>query len=92
MDKGLFNRLGPHHPSSLFLSAGAPQGCVVGLFLDTHDYMPSHTTDVITIFADDRTVVGLISRGDKTAYRWEIQRLTDWCAVNNLVLDTKKTS
>lgn len=36
-------------------------------------------------------MVGLISRGDETAYRGEAQTLTDWHATKNLVLNIKKT-
>lgn len=46
---------------------------------------------LVLLIADDTTVVCLISRGDETAYRERVQRLTDWCAVNNLTQNTKKT-
>ena len=36
-------------------------------------------------------MVGLISGGDETAYREEVQRLSTWCAENNLILNTSKT-
>lgn len=36
-------------------------------------------------------VVGLISEGDETAYRDEVERLTGWCQENNLLLNTSKT-
>ncbi|KAI4887144.1 hypothetical protein NFI96_003852 [Prochilodus magdalenae] len=42
-------------------------------------------------FADDTTVVGLISKNDESAYREEVQRLTDWCRTNNLSLNVDKT-
>ncbi|XP_078281293.1 uncharacterized protein LOC144607980 [Rhinoraja longicauda] len=42
-------------------------------------------------FADDTTVIGLISDNDESAYREEVQLLATWCADNNLVLNTKKT-
>ncbi|KAI3351361.1 hypothetical protein L3Q82_005900 [Scortum barcoo] len=48
-----------------------------------------HSTN--TKFADDTTVVGLISDNDETHYREEIQHLTQWCSNNNLVLNTIKT-
>ncbi|KAI4891767.1 hypothetical protein NFI96_002517 [Prochilodus magdalenae] len=41
-------------------------------------------------FADDTTVVGLISKNDESAYREEV-RLTDWCRTNNLSLNVDKT-
>ena len=36
-------------------------------------------------------MVGLISDGDETAYREEVQSLTTWCSANNLALNTTKT-
>uniref|UniRef100_A0AAQ6IK40 Alkylated DNA repair protein AlkB homologue 8 N-terminal domain-containing protein n=1 Tax=Anabas testudineus TaxID=64144 RepID=A0AAQ6IK40_ANATE len=51
----------------------------------------THPDNVVIKFADDTTVVGLISGGDETAYRDEIQRLVGWCEDNNLVLNTSKT-
>ena len=42
-------------------------------------------------FADDTAVVGLISKGDKSAYSEEVQRLMGWCTDNNLTLNIKKT-
>ncbi len=38
-----------------------------------------------------RTVVGLITRGDESAYREEIKKLMEWCTENNLALNIKKT-
>ncbi|KAI3362498.1 hypothetical protein L3Q82_012791, partial [Scortum barcoo] len=49
------------------------------------------TVDTIMKFADDTTIVGLISDNDETHYREEIQHLTQWCSNNNLVLNTSKT-
>ncbi|KAK3565350.1 hypothetical protein QTP86_007129 [Hemibagrus guttatus] len=42
-------------------------------------------------FADDIIVAGLISGGDESAYRDEVERLTVWCRRNNLLLNTSKT-
>ncbi|KAK3560863.1 hypothetical protein QTP86_022608, partial [Hemibagrus guttatus] len=41
-------------------------------------------------FADDTTVVGLISKNNESAYREEVQRLAAWCKVNNLSLNVEK--
>src|SRR4029434_2924908 len=46
---------------------------------------------VIIKFADDTTVIGLISEDDESAYRDEVQKLTVWCSDNNLSLNTTKT-
>ena len=57
-------RMGPHLSSTLTLGIGAPQGCVLGPFLYslyTHDLISSHNTNNIVRFADDMTVVGLMS-------------------------------
>ncbi|KAK3572881.1 hypothetical protein QTP86_009528, partial [Hemibagrus guttatus] len=40
--------------------------------------------------ADDTTVIGLISDGDKSAYRQEVEQLAVWCSLNNLELNTLK--
>ncbi|XP_066531611.1 semaphorin-4A-like [Hoplias malabaricus] len=48
-------------------------------------------SNTIIKFADDTTVVGLISGGDETAYRDEVLGLVDWCAENNLSLNSTKT-
>ena len=57
----------------------------------THDCKPVHGSNTIVKFADDTTVVGLVSNNDETAYREEVEHLAEWCANNNLALNTKKT-
>ncbi|KAI4889747.1 hypothetical protein NFI96_019341, partial [Prochilodus magdalenae] len=87
-------RIGRNTSSTTTLSTGAPQGCVLipPLFtLLTHDCAAMHSSNHIIKFADDTTVVGLISRNDESAYREEVQRLTDWCRTNNLSLNVDKT-
>ncbi|KAJ8337366.1 hypothetical protein SKAU_G00385860 [Synaphobranchus kaupii] len=37
------------------------------------------------------TLIGLISDGDESAYRWEIDHLVSWCGQNNLELNALKT-
>lgn len=59
--------------------------------LYTHDCTPTHKSNAIIKFADDTTVVELISGGDEAAYREEVQRLSAWCTMNNLFLNTSKT-
>ncbi|KAK7929457.1 hypothetical protein WMY93_005852 [Mugilogobius chulae] len=50
-----------------------------------------NTTLCNWIFADDTTVLGLITNNDEANYRREVQHLESWCHNNNLVLNTKKT-
>ncbi|KAI4883835.1 hypothetical protein NFI96_020724 [Prochilodus magdalenae] len=50
-----------------------------------------HSSNHIIKFADDTTVVALISKNDESAYREEVQQLTDWCRTNNLSLNVDKT-
>lgn len=87
-------RMGNTTSSPLVLSTGTPQGCVLSpaLFtLFTHDCAATHPTNTVVKFADDTTVVGLISDNDETHYREEVHQLTQWCSANNLVLNTGKT-
>ncbi len=87
-------RISNHTSSVLTLNTGVPQGCVLSPILYsllTHDCIPVHGSNSIIMFADDTTVVGLISGNDETAYRDEVQHLATWCANNNLALNTQKT-
>ncbi len=87
-------RVGSNTSSTITLNTGAPQGCVLSplLFtLLTHDCTPSHNSNRFIKFADDTTVVGLISKRDETNYRSEVSRLAGWCSDNNLSLNVEKT-
>ena len=87
-------RLENHTSSTLILNTGVPQGCVLSPLLYslfTNDCTPVHGSNTIIKFADDTTVVGLISNNDESAYREEVRHLAEWCAGNNLALNTKKT-
>ena len=78
----------------LILNTGAPQGCVLSpllYFLFTNDCMAEHDSNTIIKFADDTTVVGLITDNDETAYREEVRDLAGWYQNNNLSLNVTKT-
>lgn len=70
-----------------------PQGYVLSQLLFTlltHDFTTLYSSNKIIKFADDTTVVGLISRGDESAYRKEMEQLPVWCKSNNLLLKMNK--
>ncbi|CDQ73925.1 unnamed protein product [Oncorhynchus mykiss] len=76
----------------MILNTGAPQGCVLSPLpysLFTPDCVAKQDSNSIIKFADDTTVVGLIT--DKTAYREEFRELAVWCQDNNLFLNVSKT-
>ena len=52
--------------------------------------MARHNSNAIIKFADDTTVVGLITDNNKTAYRGG-QNLAVWCQDNNISLNVIKT-
>ncbi|KAK3539767.1 hypothetical protein QTP70_013200 [Hemibagrus guttatus] len=69
--------------------------------LNVPDSMCSWITDFLTDrrqfsvkllkFANDTTLIGLISDGDESAYSGEMDRLESWCSKNNLELNSIKT-
>ena len=75
-------RVGSNTSATLILNTGAPQGCMLSPLLYslfTHDCMARHDSNTIIKFADDITVVGLITDNDETAYRQEVRDLAGWC-------------
>ncbi len=87
-------RMGNNTSSPLILNTGAPQGCVLSPLLYslyTHDCTATHSSNVIVKFADDTTVIGLITDNEETAYREEVRTLTKWCQENHLSLNIDKT-
>ena len=49
--------------------------------------MARHDSNTIIKFADNTTVVGLITNNNETAYREEVRALRVWCQENNLTLN-----
>ncbi|KAK3548591.1 hypothetical protein QTP70_014845 [Hemibagrus guttatus] len=93
-DRRQFVRLGTHVSDLQHISIGSPQGCVLSplLFsLYTNGCTSDHQSVKLLKFADDTTLICLISDGDESAYRGEIDRLVSWCSTNNLELNSLKT-
>uniref|UniRef100_A0AAQ4RRB6 Alkylated DNA repair protein AlkB homologue 8 N-terminal domain-containing protein n=1 Tax=Gasterosteus aculeatus aculeatus TaxID=481459 RepID=A0AAQ4RRB6_GASAC len=59
--------------------------------LYTNSCTSSHQSVKLLKFTDDTTLIGLISGGDESAYRWESDHLVSWCSHNNLELNALKT-
>ncbi|KAI4886686.1 hypothetical protein NFI96_027635, partial [Prochilodus magdalenae] len=73
-------RIGSRTSSTRTVSTGTPQGCVLSPLLYTlftYDCVASQSNTSIIKFADDTTVIGLITGGDETAYRREVAELVD---------------
>ena len=71
-------RVGSNTSATLFINLGAPLVCVLSPLmysLFTHDCMARHDSNTIIKFADNTTVVGLITDNDKTAYGEEVRDL-----------------
>ncbi|KAK3515370.1 hypothetical protein QTP70_018739 [Hemibagrus guttatus] len=94
IDRRQFVRLGTHVSDLQHISTGSPQGCVLSplLFsLYTNRCTSGHQSIKLLKFADDTTLIGLISDGDESAYRGEMDCLVSWCSMNNLELNSLKT-
>jgi hypothetical protein len=59
--------------------------------LFTDDCTARHDSNTIIKFADDTTVVGLITNNDETPYREEVRDLAVWCQDNNFSINVIKT-
>ena len=93
-DRPQIVRVGTQTSGTRTVSTGTPQGCVLSPLLYTlftYDCAPTHRNTTIIKFADDTTVIGLITGGAETDYREEVAQLVSWCHTNNLSLNAEKT-
>ena len=87
-------RVGNNTSTTLLLNTVTPQACMLSPLLYslfTHDCTARHDSNTITKFADDTTVVGLLTDNNETAYKEEVRDLAMWCQDNNLSLNVIKT-
>ncbi len=82
-------RVGRNTSSTTTLSTGVLSPLLFTLL--THDCIAKFSSNHIIKFADDTTVVGLISNNDETHYREEVAQLVEWFGANNLSLNVSKT-
>ena len=54
--------------------------------------MATYDSNTVLKFADNTTVVGLISGDNESAYREEVSDLAVWCQSSNLTLNISKTN
>ncbi len=87
-------RMGNNTSSTLILNTGAPQGCVLSPLLYslyTHDCTATHSSNIIVKFADDTTVMGLITDNNEMAYLEEVNTLTKSSQEKHHSLNIDKT-
>lgn len=75
-------QIGRNTLSTLILNTSIPQGSVlISLLysLFTYDCVARYSTSTSTKFADDTTIVGLITNNNELAYREEVKLLAEWC-------------
>jgi hypothetical protein len=91
-------RVGSNTSAKLILTTGAPQGRVLIPLLSslfTHDCMARHDSNTIIKFADDTTVVGLMTDNDETAYRTVVPITTypsNVTKTKEIIVDYRKRS
>ena len=87
-------KMGDNLSSSVTLSTGTPQGCVLSPMLYslfTHDFLSCHVRTKILKFADDSRVIGLITNSDESENRDQVNKLISCCNDKNLELNVNKT-
>lgn len=80
--------------SRLLVASPVKRWCVLSpllYHLHTSDCTPIHPSTLFIKFADNTTLVKLISEEDESAYLVEVQNRSLWCWANNLILNTNKT-
>ena len=85
----MFNTIVPSKLITKLRTLGLNSPPLYSLF--THDCMARHDSNTIIKFANDTTVVGLITENNEIAYREEFRTLAVWCQDNNLFLNVIKT-
>ncbi|KAM8902976.1 uncharacterized protein AB9W97_007377 isoform 1-T2 [Spinachia spinachia] len=87
-------KLGKHVSASRTITTGSPKDALFPLCSSpcTQTDAPPVTYSVKLLkFADDTTLIGLISGGVESAYRWQSEHLVTWCSQNNQELNALKT-
>ena len=87
-------KLGTHVSDSWSISTESPQGFALSplhFYLYTNSCTSSHPSVKLLKFADDTTLIRLISGKDESDYRWEADNLVTWYSQNNLELNALKT-
>jgi hypothetical protein len=86
-------KVGNNISTTLILNMGTPQRCVISPVLYSlfiHDCVAMHASNSIIKFADDTSMVVLITSNDDTVYREEVRALVEWYQENNLSLNVNK--
>ena len=83
--------------TTITTNSGAPQGCVTSLALfsvftsDCRTVNSSFSKDHLFKYADDKTLLDLITENNHQIYQTEVQNLVSYCDSNCLQLNTKET-
>jgi hypothetical protein len=88
-------RIDQTYSSSISISIGAPQGCVLSPVLFTHytdGYRGNPPHSFVLKYADDTAITGLVgANADEVHYRRAVQDFVSKCDREGLILNVKKT-